>query len=156
MYRFCPVDPIARYVSLEQVSKPTAIGSSIESGDEGLAGRGNRINGLITPLRPMSMEGSYGKNPVYHIGKVYYLQAFLISKKVYKCLKIPNIILLISQSEKDIKNPWIVAIKVPPNVSQQQKDKIKEIVIEELDKMKEITDFIIKKNYLLKRINFDE
>jgi S-adenosylmethionine synthetase len=34
----------------------TAIGSSIESGDEGLVGRGNRINGVISPMKPMSME----------------------------------------------------------------------------------------------------
>lgn len=41
----------------------TAIGSSIESGDEGLVGRGNRIQGLISLFRPMSMEGAAGKTP---------------------------------------------------------------------------------------------
>ena len=51
----------------------TVIGSSIESGDEGLVGRGNRINGLISSGRPMSMEGACGKNPVYHVGKLYNL-----------------------------------------------------------------------------------
>ncbi len=61
----------------------TAIGSSVESGDEGLVGRGNRVNGLITPMRPMSMEGACGKNPVYHIGKLYYLAANKIAKKIY-------------------------------------------------------------------------
>ena len=59
----------------------TAIGSSIESGDEGLVGRGNRINGVISPMRRMSMEGACGKNPVYHIGKIYYVAAQEISKK---------------------------------------------------------------------------
>jgi S-adenosylmethionine synthetase len=39
----------------------TAVGSSIESGDEGVVGRGNRANGLITPLRPMNVEGVSGK-----------------------------------------------------------------------------------------------
>jgi S-adenosylmethionine synthetase len=38
-------------------------GSSIESGDEGVVGRGNRVSGLITPLRPMNLEGVSGKNP---------------------------------------------------------------------------------------------
>lgn len=42
----------------------TYTGSSIESGDEGVVGRGNRVNGLITPLRPTSLEGASGKNPV--------------------------------------------------------------------------------------------
>lgn len=42
----------------------TYTGSSIESGDEGVVGRGNRVTGLITPLRPMNVEGANGKNPV--------------------------------------------------------------------------------------------
>jgi S-adenosylmethionine synthetase len=41
----------------------TYTGSSIESGDEGVVGRGNRVTGLITPLRPMNIEGAIGKNP---------------------------------------------------------------------------------------------
>ncbi|MGH3697103.1 MAG: methionine adenosyltransferase [Pseudonocardiaceae bacterium] len=49
----------------------TYTGSSIESGDEGLVGCGNRVNGLITPLSPMNLEGANGKNPVYHVGKLY-------------------------------------------------------------------------------------
>jgi len=40
----------------------TYTGSSIESGDEGVVGRGNRVNGLITPLSPMNLEGANGKN----------------------------------------------------------------------------------------------
>ncbi len=53
----------------------TFTGSSIESGDEGVVGRGNRVNGLITPLRPMNVEGVNGKNPVYHVGKLYNVAA---------------------------------------------------------------------------------
>ena len=53
----------------------TAIGSSIESGDEGVVGRGNRLNGLISSNRPYSIEGLAAKNPVYHAGKLYNLLA---------------------------------------------------------------------------------
>ena len=62
----------------------TATGSAIESGDEGLVGRGNRINGLITPCRPMCIEGVCGKNPVYHTGKIYNLVAKAIAERLYK------------------------------------------------------------------------
>ena len=48
-----------------------AIGSCIEAGEEGVVGRGNQTNGLISTFRPHSMEAAYGKNPVYHSGKVY-------------------------------------------------------------------------------------
>lgn len=49
----------------------TVTGTSAESGDDGEAGRGNRANGLITPMRPMTMESVAGKNPVSHVGKIY-------------------------------------------------------------------------------------
>jgi S-adenosylmethionine synthetase len=123
----------------------TAIGSSIESGDEGLAGRGNRINGLITPLRPMSMEGSHGKNPVYHIGKVYYVFAFLLSHQIYKDFKIPNQVFLISQSGKNIKTPWVTIIRVPKNVNDHTKERISDFVKEKLGNITGVTNFIVNK-----------
>jgi len=53
----------------------TVTGLSAESGDDGQVGRGNRVNGLITPYRPMSLEAAAGKNPVTHVGKLYNLLA---------------------------------------------------------------------------------
>jgi S-adenosylmethionine synthetase len=41
----------------------TVTGTSAEGGDDGQVGRGNRVNGLITPCRPMSLEAAAGKNP---------------------------------------------------------------------------------------------
>jgi S-adenosylmethionine synthetase len=46
----------------------TVTGTSAEAGDDGEVGRGNRVNGLITPYRPMSLEAAAGKNPVTHVG----------------------------------------------------------------------------------------
>ncbi len=53
----------------------TVTGTSAESGDDGEVGRGNRVNGLITPYRPMNMEAAAGKNPVTHVGKLYNIVA---------------------------------------------------------------------------------
>lgn len=53
----------------------TVTGLSAEAGDDGEVGRGNRINGLITPDRPMSLEAAAGKNPVTHVGKLYNIVA---------------------------------------------------------------------------------
>ncbi|MCK4295283.1 MAG: hypothetical protein KAX28_01335 [Candidatus Marinimicrobia bacterium] len=47
------------------------IGTCIEHGEEGAVGRGNSPMGLISSNRPHAMEAPYGKNPVYHSGKVY-------------------------------------------------------------------------------------
>jgi S-adenosylmethionine synthetase len=53
----------------------TVTGTSAEMGDDGSVGRGNRVSGLITPNRSMSMEATSGKNPINHIGKIYNLLA---------------------------------------------------------------------------------
>ncbi len=53
----------------------TVTGTSAESGDDGAVGRGNRVNGLISPYRPMVMEAVAGKNPINHVGKLYSVAA---------------------------------------------------------------------------------
>jgi len=58
----------------------TVTGTSAEAGDDGEAGRGNRVNGLIVPYRPMTMECAFGKNPVTHVGKLYNVAASLIAE----------------------------------------------------------------------------
>ena len=58
----------------------TVTGLSAEAGDDGQVGRGNRVNGLITPYRPMSLEAAAGKNPVTHVGKLYNVLANRIAR----------------------------------------------------------------------------
>lgn len=60
------------------------LGSCIETGDEGLVGRGNRVGGLIQVNNPMSMEGACGKNPVYYTGKVLTAIAYEIGEELSK------------------------------------------------------------------------
>jgi S-adenosylmethionine synthetase len=60
----------------------TVTGTSGESGDDGQVGRGNRVNGLIAPYRPMTLEAAAGKNPVAHVGKLYNLAAHRIASAV--------------------------------------------------------------------------
>lgn len=60
----------------------TVTGTSAESGDDGEVGRGNRVNGLIAPYRPMNMEAAAGKNPVTHVGKLYNIVAQRIAESL--------------------------------------------------------------------------
>ena len=60
----------------------TLTGTSAEMGDDAGVGRGNRVNGLITPCRPMSLEAAAGKNPQNHVGKIYNVLAQLIAERV--------------------------------------------------------------------------
>ncbi|MFO0690030.1 MAG: methionine adenosyltransferase [Myxococcota bacterium] len=60
----------------------TVTGTSAEAGDDGEVGRGNRVNGLITPGRPMSLEAAAGKNPVSHAGKIYNVLAHRVAARL--------------------------------------------------------------------------
>ncbi len=127
----------------------TATGSSIESGDEGLVGRGNRIHRLITPVRPMSMEGAAGKNPVYHIGKLYYITAQRISDEIFALLNLKNEVFLSSQSGHDLFDPWVAVVQVGEDASQEQHQKIEFIVEENLRRIPALTEEIIQKGVSL-------
>ena len=65
----------------------TVTGTSAESGDDGEVGRGNRVNGLIGPYRPMNMEAAAGKNPVTHVGKLYNIVAQRIAETLIQELE---------------------------------------------------------------------
>ena len=62
----------------------TVTGTSAEAGDDGQAGRGNRVSGLIAPGRPTTMESVAGKNPISHVGKLYNLCANLGAEAVVR------------------------------------------------------------------------
>jgi S-adenosylmethionine synthetase len=119
----------------------TATGSSIESGDEGLVGRGNRVNRVISINKPMSIEGACGKNPVYHIGKIYYTFAFKLAKKIYKSFKIKNEVYLVSQSGRNLLDPWIITVVVPHNF--YNIEKLNNFLKKELKTIPNITKRII-------------
>ena len=60
----------------------TVTGLSCESGDSGQVGRGNRVNGLISFLRPQTMEAWAGKNAKSHVGKIYSFGAQSLARRL--------------------------------------------------------------------------
>jgi S-adenosylmethionine synthetase len=62
----------------------TVTGTSAEAGDDGNTGRGNRPNGLITPMRQYSVEAVAGKNPINHTGKLFNIAAQRMADRVIK------------------------------------------------------------------------
>jgi S-adenosylmethionine synthetase len=92
----------------------TVTGTSAEAGDDGQVGRGNRINGLITPCRPMSLEAAAGKNPVTHIGKIYNVVARDIAEALVAT--VPEIAraqcLIVSSIGAPVSEPAIMHIKL--------------------------------------------
>jgi S-adenosylmethionine synthetase len=92
----------------------TVTGTSAESGDDGEVGRGNRVNGLITPYRPMNMEAAAGKNPVTHVGKLYNIMAQQIAENLVK--EIDSIeeahCYLVSRIGSPVNQPQVVDLRL--------------------------------------------
>ena len=95
----------------------TVTGLSMEAGDDGSVGRGNRANGLITPCRPMSLEASAGKNPVNHVGKIYNLLGNLIANDIVKEAggDVREVhVRILSQIGKPVDEPQVAGIQILP------------------------------------------
>ncbi len=91
----------------------TVSGTSAEAGDDGEVGRGNRINGLITPCRPMSMEAVAGKNPISHVGKIYNRFCLLLCKEIVELeLAEGAEAYIVSQIGKPINEPQLLQLKL--------------------------------------------
>ncbi len=128
----------------------TVTGTSAEQGDDGQVGRGNRVNGLITPYRPMSLEAAAGKNPVSHIGKIYNVVAGTIAGRVVK--EIEEIeeayCYLVSQIGKPINEPQVCDVKVRTQKEiRGVEELVKKIAEEELEAMPETWKGFIKKEF---------
>ena len=124
----------------------TVTGTSAEHGDDGATGRGNRVNGLITPMRPMSLEAAAGKNPVNHVGKLYNVAANVIAKKVVE--EVPETkevyVELLSQIGRPITDPLVAAVRVKGELNPTIEKRVREIVEAELDKIPMITKDILE------------
>ena len=85
----------------------TVTGLSCENGDSGQVGRGNRVNGAISFMRPQTMEAWAGKNPITHVGKIYSFAAQNLAKQL--CEAIPEIaqadIFLVGQIGRPVTSP---------------------------------------------------
>lgn len=115
----------------------TVTGLSAEAGDDGQVGRGNRINGLITPYRPMSLEAVAGKNPISHVGKLYNVLANRIADSLLA--QVPEVkevqCYLVSQIGRPISEPALVDLKVrvvDPRLLRENAARIQEIAAAQL------------------------
>ncbi len=91
----------------------TVTGTSIEMGDDGATGRGNRGNGLITPMRPMTMEAIAGKNPVSHVGKIYNVLAERAANDIAELDGVEEAyVTLVSKIGSPINQPLLKGVRI--------------------------------------------
>jgi len=123
----------------------TLTGSAIESGDEGVVGRGNRYNGVIPFTRHMSMEACCGKNPVYHVGKLYTAISSLIADEIFQLTKLETYVYLTSQMGRSLSDPWSACVEVcGRNATPTERQMIEGIVERALSNANETTRKIVK------------
>jgi S-adenosylmethionine synthetase len=128
----------------------TVTGTSAEQGDDGNTGRGNRVNGLISPMRQYSMEATAGKNPVNHTGKILNALSVLTAREIVK--KIPSVkesyVRILSRIGKPIDQPLIasaaVVLEDGARISAVTGE-IESIMNESLEDIRRVTNLILKK-----------
>ncbi|HSB47856.1 MAG TPA: methionine adenosyltransferase [Candidatus Bilamarchaeum sp.] len=125
----------------------TLTGTSAEMGDDGSVGRGNRVNGLITPMRSMTLEAAAGKNPVNHVGKIYSVLATDMASSIAK--ENPHIrditITLLSQIGRPIDQPKVASVSIISDGSDfgaLQREVAREID-SRLERVTEVTERIV-------------
>jgi S-adenosylmethionine synthetase len=125
----------------------TVTGTSAEAGDDGEVGRGNRVNGLITPYRPMTLEAAAGKNPITHTGKLYNVLAYRIAARVARdvggvqgasCL-------VASRIGAPIDDPSLVHVRLlaPDGIPAEARSAIADAVGAELQALPELTKALV-------------
>lgn len=113
----------------------TQTGTSAEMGDDGSVGRGNRVNGLITPHRSMSLEAASGKNPVTHVGKIYNLLAKDIAEEISGGQENFAEVKILSQIGAKLDKPQTVEVETSAD-----RERVKQVVEEKLKDVKSVTD----------------
>lgn len=125
----------------------TVTGLSAEHGDDGEVGRGNRVNGLITPCRAMSLEAAAGKNPIAHVGKIYNVLAMEMARAICAIDGVAEAsVLILSTIGKPIVEPQLVSIEVV-NVKASRRaneHEIRKIAKSYLDRVDDLSEKLIR------------
>ncbi len=130
----------------------TVTGTSAEAGDDGEIGRGNRVNGLITPYRPMSLEAAAGKNPVSHIGKIYNTAAMDMAERIVSEVEEVEeaYVYLVSQIGKPITEPQVCDVKLRTSKDIKGiEEVVRKIAQEEIDKLPETWKKFLQRHFRL-------
>ncbi len=131
----------------KEIVYQTVTGTSAEQGDDGMTGRGNRVNGLITFDRPMSLEAAAGKNPVNHVGKLYNVLSGEIAEEVSKLDGVKEVFVrTLSQIGSPIDQPKVLNVRLFPEEGHSVDDfesSAKSIAEEHLENISNLSERIV-------------
>jgi S-adenosylmethionine synthetase len=126
----------------------TVTGTSAEAGDDGQVGRGNRVNGLIMPYRPMSLEAAAGKNPVSHVGKIYNVLATQVAQALVSTF--PGVIeahlLIVSKIGAPVSEPALVNVRLATRDGvplEELRDPVKDFIADNFGRIPELVGRLV-------------
>ena len=158
---FVAKSPLNVNVRLNQGDDPkrgsyylTVTGTSAEQGDDGNTGRGNRVNGLISPMRQYSMEATAGKNPVNHTGKLYNAVAVHAAEQIADEVKGVRecYVRILSRIGSPIDQPQIASAAVILEKGTKMSNvraEVEGILDDQLRDIRNITNLILEKRVIL-------
>jgi len=117
------------------------LGSCIECGEEGLVGRGNNINGVISTHRIHTLESWAGKNPVYHTGRVYGYMTSKLARKISEHFLVKCTVTTITRCGDSLFPPYQLMVSTDVSVSTTAVKQFVEDLIEGTDYIEEILSF---------------
>ncbi len=132
----------------------TVTGTSAEQGDDGNTGRGNRVNGLISPMRQYSMEATAGKNPVNHTGKLLNAVALIASERIVR--EVPGVreayVRVLSRIGSPIDQPQVASAAVllePGTKVSSVNGDVESILDDSLSHIRSVTGQILHRKIVL-------
>ncbi|NCD00803.1 hypothetical protein EOL94_01825 [bacterium] len=117
------------------------IGSCIECGEEGIVGRGNDINGIISTHRIHTLESWAGKNPVYHTGRVYGYMTAKLAKAISKKFSVRCTVTSVTRCGDLLFPPYQLIISIDHKVNNNKLKVFVENLITKTDYVSEILLF---------------
>lgn len=124
-------------------------GSAADTGDVGVVGRGNRPNGLITPMRTMSIEAVNGKNPLDHTGKIYSLVCQRAAAVLHSELNVPVQVHLVTLKGRRLDDPTNAIIYVHSALTTVLVERVKATIRLQIDSINAVTQQFIKDGILM-------
>ncbi len=117
------------------------LGSCIECGEEGMVGRGNNINGIISTHRIHTLESWAGKNPVYHTGRVYGYMTAKLARAISERFSTKCTVTAVTRCGDTLFPPYRLMISMDHSVDDSELEKFVDQLMSGTDYLQEILSF---------------
>ena len=117
------------------------LGSCIECGEEGMVGRGNNINGVISTHRIHTLESWAGKNPVYHTGRVYGYMTAKLARSISDRFSVKCTVTAVTRCGDSLFPPYQLMVSTDVSVDNIELEHFVDKLMAETDYVEEILSF---------------